>query len=229
MLMRNIFLVFTFLPLLATADVIEWQSLEAVQSAAESFVQERTANIDGDVSISTAAPDKRIKVPSCDHLETSLPSGNHLWGRTSVKVSCSSPRWALYVPVTVRVTGKALVATRSIGSGQVIADQDVEVQILDLTPYPIGVFTRPEQAIGKTTAANIPAGNPLRAEVLRAQFAVKQGQHVVVIAKGASFKVTSEGVAMNNAAVGQIVGVKTSSGQMVKGIATDNGMVEINF
>ncbi|HEY8084211.1 MAG TPA: flagellar basal body P-ring formation chaperone FlgA [Methylophilaceae bacterium] len=227
--MRNLFLVFAFLPLLATADAIEWQSLEAVQSAATAFVQERTANIDGDVSINAVAPDKRVKVPSCDHLQTSLPSGNRLWGRTSVKVSCSSPRWALYVPVTIKVTGKALVATRSIGSGQVIADQDVEVQVLDLTPYPIGVFTRPEQAIGKTTASNIAAGNPLRAEVLRAQLAVRQGQHVVVMAKGGNFKVTSEGIAMNNAAVGQIVGVKTTSGQMVKGIATDSGMVEINF
>ncbi|HEY7987222.1 MAG TPA: flagellar basal body P-ring formation chaperone FlgA [Methylophilaceae bacterium] len=227
--MRNLLLVLIFLPLLATADGIEWQSLDAVQSAAEVFVRNRTANIDGDVSVSSVAPDKRVKVPACDRLETSLPSGNRLWGRTSVKVSCSSPRWALYVPVTVRVTGKALVATRSIGSGQVIAGQDVEVQVLDLTPYPIGVFTRPEQAIGKTTATNIAAGNPFRAEVLRAQLAVKQGQQVVVVAKGGNFKVSSEGVAMNNAAVGQIVGVKTTSGQMVKGIATDTGMVEINF
>jgi flagella basal body P-ring formation protein FlgA len=135
----------------------------------------------------------------------------------------------LYVPVTVRVTGKALVATRSIGSGQVIGEQDVEVQVLDLTPYPIGVFTRPEQAIGKTTAVNVAAGNPLRAEVLRTQFVVKQGQQVVVVAKGDNFKVSSDGIAMNSAVAGQIVGVKTTSGQIVKGVATDSGTVEITF
>ena len=162
-------------------------------------------------------------------METTLPSGNRLWGRSSVKVSCASPRWALYVPVTVRVTGKALVATRSIGSGQIINQQDVEVQVLDLTPYPIGVFTRPEQAIGKTTAVNVAAGNPLRPEVLRAQFVVKQGQQVVVVAKGASFKVSAEGIAMNNALPGQLVGVKTTSGQIVRGLATDSGTVEISF
>jgi flagella basal body P-ring formation protein FlgA len=231
--MRNIFIVFAFMPAVilmpATAQATEWQSLESIQATAQAFVETNTASIDGDVNVIVAAPDKRTKVQRCDNMETTLPSGNHLWGRSSVKVSCGSPRWTLYIPVTVRVTGKALVATRSIGSGQVIAAQDVEVQVLDLTPYPIGVFTRPEQAIGKTTASNIAAGNPLRAEVLRAQLAVRQGQQVVVVAKGASFQVSAEGIAMNNAAVGQIVGVKTTSGQMVRGVATGSGTVEINF
>jgi flagella basal body P-ring formation protein FlgA len=233
MLIRNIFIVFAFMPAFiitpAIAQAIEWQPLESIQATAQSFVEANTASIDGNVNVIVATPDKRTKVQRCDNMVATLPSGNHLWGRSSIKVSCGSPRWTLYIPVTVRVTGKALVATRSIGSGQVIAEQDVEVQVLDLTPYPIGVFSRPEQAVGKTTAANIPAGNPLRAEVLRAQFVVRQGQQVVVVAKGASFKVSAEGIAMSNAVVGQIVGVKTSSGQMVRGVATDSGTVEINF
>lgn len=207
-----------------------WQSRESIQAAAEAFAQEKTAGIAGEVSISATPPDARVKVGKCDQLETSLPSGNRLWGRASVRVSCASPvKWSLYVPVLIKVTGKALVSTRTIGGGQVLAPQDVEVQVMDLTPYPVGVFTQPEQVIGKTTASSIPAGSPIRPEVLRASLAIRQGQQVIVVAKGENFKVTSEGRAMGNATAGQLVAVKTKSGQIVKGVAKEDGTVEVAF
>lgn len=208
----------------------EWQSRESIQAAAEAFAQEKTAGIAGEVNISATPPDARVKVGKCDQLETSLPSGNRLWGRASVKVSCASPvKWSLYVSVMVRVTGKALVSTRAIGGGQVLAPQDVEVQTMDLTPYPVGVFTQPEQVIGKTTASSIQAGSPIRPESLRASLAIRQGQQVLVIARGENFKVTSEGRAMGNATAGQQVAVKTKSGQIVKGMAKEDGTVEVAF
>lgn len=208
----------------------EWQSKESIQAAAEAFVQQRTAAIDGEVSISSTPPDSRVKVGKCNNLETSLPSGNRLWGRASVKVSCSAPvKWTIYVPVMVKVSGKAVVTTRAIGGGQLIDAQDVEIQVIDLTPYPVGVFTQLDQAVGKTTSASIPAGSPVRPEVLRTPLAIKQGQQVIVIAKGENFKVTSEGLAMGNALLGQIVAVKTKSGQIVKGIAKADGTVEVSF
>ena len=212
------------------AMAAEWQSMESIQAAAEAFAQQKTANIDGEVSISSTPPDSRVKIGKCSNLETSLPSGNRLWGRASIKVSCSSPfKWTIYVPVMVRVTGKAVVTSRAIGGGQLIDTQDVEIQVIDLTPYPVGVFTQLDQAIGKITSSSVPAGSPVRPEVLRTPLAIRQGQQVIVIAKGESFKVTSEGQAMSNALLGQIVAVKTKSGQVVKGIAKGDGTVEVSF
>ncbi len=212
------------------AHAAAWQSRESIQAAAESFVAQKTASIDGEVTISSTPPDARVKVANCDKLETSLQSGNRLWGRTNITVSCNSPaKWSLRVPVNIKVVGKALVATRAIGSGQTIEAQDVTVETLDLTPYPIGVFKTPEQAVGKVTANSIAAGSPFRAEVLRAQMVIKQGQQVVVVAQSAHIKVSTEGVAMNNAQAGQVVGVKTKSGAVVKGIAKSEGVVEVNF
>ena len=48
-------------------------------------------------------------------------------------------------------------------------------------------------------------------------------------ARGNGFTVTSEGQAMGNATAGQVVTVKTRSGQLVKGIARSEGVVEVNF
>jgi len=218
--------------ILFTSNILaaEWQSRESIQAAVERFLAQKTAGIEGEVTISSNPPDTRVKVPKCDKLETTLPSGNRLWGRTSVKVSCSSPnKWSLHIPASIKVVGQALVATRTIGSGQVIEPHDVAVETLDVTSYPVGVFKAPEQAIGRTTAASIAAGVPLRAEVLRAQMVIKQGQQVVVVAQSAHIKVSTEGVAMSNAQVGQVVGVKTKSGAIVKGIAKSEGVVEVRF
>ena len=230
MFLRNIFFTFILALSFANAYCTEWQTSNSIQEAAEEFIAQKTTGIDGEVSISSTPPDSRVKVAKCNKLETSLPANNRLWGKTSVKVSCSGPsKWTLYVPVSIKVIGKALVATRAISGGQVIDAQDVAIETLDLTPFPIGVFKSPEQAIGKTTATTIAAGAPLRAELLRAALAIRQGQQVVVIAQGTNFKVSAEGQAMGNAQVGQVVAVKTKSGQIVKGVAKSEGVVEVSF
>jgi len=59
--------------------------------------------------------------------------------------------------------------------------------------------------------------------------AIRQGQQVMLVAQGAGFKVSSEGTAMGNAATGQVVSVKTRSGQIIKGIAKGEGVVEVYF
>ncbi|OGV72175.1 MAG: flagella basal body P-ring formation protein FlgA [Methylophilales bacterium RIFCSPHIGHO2_02_FULL_57_10] len=208
----------------------EWQSLDEVTAAVERFVRQKTVNIAGEVSIGITSPDPRLHLGKCNNLETWLPSGNKLWGRASVGVRCREPvAWSIYVPVMVKVSGSALVAARPIGKGQVLEAPDVQPQVRDLTQYPGGVLTSPDQAVGKTAATSIQAGDLLRPEMLRLPLAIRQGQQVMLVAQGAGFKVSSEGTAMGNATAGQVVPVKTRSGQIIKGIAKGEGVVEVYF
>jgi len=212
-----------------TVTAGEWQSMDEVTATVERFVQENTADVAGEVAISVTRPDTRLRLGRCDKLETWLPNGNRLWGRASVGVRCHNPAWSFYVPVMVKVVGSALVATRTIGSGQIIDMPDVQLQQRDLTQYPGGLFTRPEQVIGKTAVSVIRATSLLRPEMVRSPLAIRQGQPVILVAQGAGFKVSSEGQAMGNAAIGQVVPVKTRSGQTIKGIAKGEGVVEVYF
>lgn len=213
----------------AMAFAAEWQSLDEVTTTVERFVHEKTADVAGEVAVSVTRPDARLHLGKCGNLETWLPNGNRLWGRASVGVRCQNPAWSIYVPVMVKVTGNALIATRPIASGQVLEEQDVQLQSRELTQYPGGLFTSPEQVVGKTVVTGIKAGSLLRAELLRSPLAIKQGQQVILVAQGAGFKVSSEGQAMSNAAAGQVVSVKTRSGQTIKGIARNGGVVEVYF
>jgi flagella basal body P-ring formation protein FlgA len=214
----------------ATPQAGEWQDLDDITRAVEQFVRQKTAEDGNQITVSVTRPDARLRLPRCDTLETWLPNGNKLWGRASVGVRCRTPAsWSIYVPVMVKVSGQALVAARPIAKGQTLEAQDVQSQWRDLTPYPGGVLTHPDQVVGKTAAAPLQAGDLLRPELLRAPLAVRLGQQVILVAQGAGFKVSSEGTAMGNATVGQVVSVKTRSGQIIKGVAKSEGVVEVYF
>jgi flagella basal body P-ring formation protein FlgA len=58
---------------------------------------------------------------------------------------------------------------------------------------------------------------------------VQQGQTVTLKTVGQGFQVSTEAKALNNAAVGQSIQVKVSSGEVITGIARSGGQVEVAF
>lgn len=208
----------------------EWQSLPAIQSAVEAFVLEKTAQLPGEHTVTVSRLDSRLKLAKCDRIEPYLPTGNRLWGNSSIGVRCLAPSpWSLYVPAHIKVASQVLVAVRPIASGKPVAPEDVQLQMRDITPFAGSALTALDQVAGKNVLAPVAAGSILRAEMLRAAQVIRQGQQVKLVAQGAGFRVTSEGQAMGNATPGQVVAVKTRSGQIIKGIARGEGVVEVSF
>ena len=97
----------------------------------------------------------------------------------------------------------------------------------NLSTLPTNILTDQAQAIGKTVKNSFAAGLPLRSDLLIAPWAVQQGQSVKTVSNGPGFSVSSEGKALNNAVDGQVVQVRTASGQTVSGIARMGGVVEV--
>lgn len=208
----------------------ELQSLPAIQQAAESFIREKTANLPGTYTVTANRVDPRLKLRKCSQLQPYLPSGSRLWGNSSVGVRCAGPEtWSLYVPVQIKVSNQVLVAVRPITSGQQVQPDDVELQLRDITKIAGSALTSMDQLTGRHVVAPISNGTILRAEMLRAANIIRQGQTVQISAKGNGFTVSSDGQAMGNAALGQVVTVKTRSGQLIKGIAKSEGVVEVVF
>jgi flagella basal body P-ring formation protein FlgA len=218
--------------LLATfaASVGARQEVEPVRSAVEQFLVKETKGLPGRVSNSVGAIDAVNNLTPCAALKVSLPRGGRLWGRSSVAVRCQGDSgWTLFVPVQVSVFGDYLVTARALSNGQVIGESDIAKQNGDLTELPDGVLTDAKQAIGRTIAISLAGGRPLRNDALRQAIVVQQGQGVKVISRGAGFLVSSEGRALNNAAVGQVVQVRLRNGQVASGIARSEGTVEISY
>lgn len=205
------------------------QNADAVRKAIDDFLTMQTQGMPGQASYSIGTLTNTERLPACDQLNVAVPRGGKLWGRCNVVVSCVAPRWSLYVPVTVKVFGSYIVASRALRQGQTIAADDVGVQQGDLAELPAGTLTDVRQAVGRTLAFSLGAGQPLRGDAIRLPVVVQQNQTVKVVSHGTGFSVSNEGVALNNATVGQVVRVRLENGQLVSGVADDSGNVVVAY
>ena len=200
----------------------------ALISAIDGFLATQTRTLPGDVKYKIAALDPRTQLGPCDAFEPFLPPGAKLWGKATIGVRCLGPsNWTVYVQVHIQSSGNYIVAAHAISAGAVISSADIQTRSGDITAFPATVATDSAQVIGKTARNGIFNGQPIRTDFLTTAFFVQQGQSVRTIAKGDGFSVSSEGNALNNAMQGQVVQVRTPSGQVVSGIATAPGVVEI--
>lgn len=198
--------------------------------AVEDYLRMQTQGLPGKISYRITPLDTRSQLSPCDVFEPFLPSGGAPWGRTTIGVRCLGPSaWTIYMQVQVSIHAKYLVAARPLTAGQIIGVNDFVSRNGDLGLLPATILMDAEQALGKTVKIGIAAGQPLRGDQLIAPWAVQQGQNVKTISRGAGFSVSSEGKALNNAVEGQMVQVRTPSGQTVSGIARTGGVVEINY
>ena len=216
------------LALLALLAQPLWAQQSPLLNAIEDFVRAQTQGLPGKVSFTIAPLDAQTRLAACNAFEPFLPPGRQLWGKTNLGVRCLGPSgWTIYVPVQISVLGNYLVASRQLPGGSLITPTDFVLQQGDLCSLPASVLTDAAQAIGKTLKSTLAAAQPLRGDQLIAPWAVQQGQNVKTVSRGAGFTVSSDGMALNNAAEGQVVQVRTSSGQTVSGIARAGGVVEV--
>ena len=220
-----------FLPLLLLAALPAWADVQQnhaeIRAAVEAFVRAQTSTLPGQVTIKVGEIDRRIVPPACPKLEAFLPPGGHLLGNGTVGIQCPTGKkgWKLFVPVHVTAIASMLVAGKPLQQGQVLRAEDLASQNGELAQA--GILTDPAQAVGKVLKYSIGAGQALKQDMLRAPYAITQGQTVQLRVEGAGFRIHSEGHALNNAAEGQPVRVRTSSDQVVSGTARPDGIVEV--
>lgn len=211
------------------ANQPERQDLAALKNNIEEFLLTQSTGYPGKVMVTAGAIDPNLRLAQCPTPEVFLPPSSRAWGKTSVGIRCSAPRWTIYVQAKVSVKAQYLVAATPLAQGHIVTGQDVLLEEGELTQLPAGVFTDAAQAVGRTVSLSMAAGSVLRQEMLKLAPVVQQGQSVLLTSNGNGFSVTSEGKALNNANEGQVVQVKVVSGSVVRGIARSGGKVEVAF
>lgn len=201
----------------------------AIRRAVDEFLHAQTKGLPGTASYSIGNIDAERLAGSCDGFDVSMGNGARPWGKTQVVVGCRGGAWKLWVPIHIRVVADYVVVARPITAGQKLTDADVRSQLGELSDLPTGVLMDREQAVGRTAIASLPAGRPLRGDMLRQPTVVQQGQSVKIVGTGNGFQVTNEGRALNSAVVGQVLQVRLNSGQILSGIVRSDGSVEIRF
>lgn len=213
----------------AQAQDAATQAPEGIVLAAQTYLQDQLAALPGQPSIAIDPPRVERLAP-CDAMSPFMPAGMKLRSRMTVGVRCNAPKpWTTYVQATVSVPGYYYVAARMITAGQALNPADLAPREGDLVSLPPGAITDPQTVVGMTAAYRINAGQPVRGSSLRNAQSVVRGSNVRINARGNGFVVSSEGQAMDNAAPGAVVQVRTAGGQVVSGIVRNATLVEIQL
>jgi flagella basal body P-ring formation protein FlgA len=200
---------------------------EGLAGQVERFIQSQfatSANVT-EVKVQLRTPASRW--PQCELPQLSLPQNARRWGNISISARCGQDR--RFIQAQVQVVGRYLVAARGISAGNKLTADDIKLKTGRLDTLPARTLTDSAKAIGAVSLRNISPGQPLNPVMLRRSWAIKAGQAVQVMAQGDGFNISGAGKAMNNAAAEDSVRVRMASGQIVSGIANDDGTIRITL
>ena len=86
------------------------------------------------VEVTIGQLDPRLHLAPCQNIEPYLPPGVRLWGKARIGLRCKTgpTPWNVYLPITVKVFGRALVLPAGAAAGAVLTEADLAEAEVDL-------------------------------------------------------------------------------------------------
>lgn len=164
----------------------------------------------------------------CDDPFASLPrKANERGGRVSVSVMCTEG--LRYMQVQVDVHQGVVAASRGLEKGHVIADNDMIIRPVILSDHPRTVITEKGEIKGMILVHDVTENQPLTKNMLKINNVVKRNDPLQVSASGDGFTLMSQGVALENGGVGQVIRVGMGNRKSIQAKVIESGVVEANF
>jgi flagella basal body P-ring formation protein FlgA len=231
---------------LAIATIAPAQAQETAEPAAASGLdagleqQVRQLALDGSHAATPNAPridvvvgqlDPRLRLAPCQRIEPYLPEGTRPWGKSRIGLRCvqGSVKWNVYLPITVKVWGRALVAANAVAAGSVLTAADVAQADVDLAEDASAPLVDADAVVGRAVTRALKPGQSLRAAHLKPRQYFVAGEIVTVLAQGPGFSVASEAQALTNGVEGQLARVRTESGRVLTGQPVAERRVELGM
>jgi len=205
------------------------ESIEALRSAAESFVRSEVQGTGGIASI-TATVDERLRLARCSTaLHAQLPTGTSLQTRPLVAISCAAPaHWTVYVPVIVERNVSVLVLRHAVEREARLTAEDVNVESRRVTGMGAAFLADPAELRGRTVRRTLAGGTTLTIDMLNPDFVVHTGQQVMLLAGSGPIEVRAMGRALQDAPAGARLQVQNlSSMRVVEGVAESSATVRV--
>jgi len=173
--------------------------------------------------------DPRLRLAPCDRIEPYLPPNVRLWGKSRIGLRCKEGRtaWNVYLPIVVKVWGRALVSRGGAAAGSVVAEGDLDEAEVDLAEELTPALFDRKIVVGRTLAQAIRPGQALRQAHLKSRQWFAAGDNVRVVAAGEGFALESGGQALMNGIEGEPARVRTESGRVVTGLPAGERRLEL--
>ena len=202
---------------------------DALLQQVHQFLYQETQALGEEVVIDLRPPSPHL--PECIQPEPFLPNANQApLGRVSVGVRCGeNGRQVRYLQAQIDVIGSYVVAARDIERGTLITSNMLSERGGNLGDLSAQALTAEEDIVGKITQRPIRTGSAFLAHYLQAPDLVERGQRVTVVAQGSAFRVSREGEALENGALGEQVRVRFGSREIMTARVTDRGILVVDF
>ena len=206
------------------------QRLEAIGEAAVDFVRSNHPWRGFKVCFEQPTLDERLSLSPCEApLQASIPIGGRIAKRTSIAVKCpTTAGWTIHVSVIANAEASVLVARRAIGRHEQIHANDVMEASRDITTLPYGYLSKLPVGDALQAKSGIAQGAVITPGMTQAADVIKRGDIVAIELSDTRMAISMRGVALADAAVGELVAVKNSqSGRTVQGQAMASGRVRV--
>ncbi|MBF1800793.1 flagellar basal body P-ring formation chaperone FlgA [Alloalcanivorax profundimaris] len=202
---------------------------DAVATRVQAYLEERAAGLDGRVSV-TVAP-ATAAMPPCPSPRPFMPGREQpLAGRVTVGVHCDDGGATVrYRRARVSVIGDYWVTARRLEAGTVIDDGALERRHGDLAALPDQAVLDKQALLGREARRALAAGQVPRAHQIRKPPLVARRQTVTLVAGGDGFRITREGHALDEAALGGPVRVRLPNREVVTARVTGPGEARVSY
>jgi flagella basal body P-ring formation protein FlgA len=207
------------------------EPVASIRHAAEQFVRAQMPPGEQGVVVQAGALDSRLRLARCQApLQAGMLPGARLQPNMSIAVGCrSGAHWTLYVPVSIesRIRVWALRQPENAGVRLTTADLAPETRLV--SGVAAGYVTNLALLSRSTLRHPMPAGAVLHASDLLADFMVRQGQQVTLVASIDGIEVRATGMALQDGRYGELIRVQNpESKKVVQGTVGDAHVVYVS-
>ena len=215
----------------APSEVIPgMQSLQSIRAAAEKFVRAEMPGDSRGIFVNAADLDSRLRLAHCAApLRAAMVSGGSMQARVSIGVSCrEGAQWTIYVPVSVESEIPVLVLRKPVVRGQRITGNDVAQETRRVSGFAVGYVGEVRTLDRHTASRPLPAGAVLTTDSLLADFIVKSGESVTLVAATGGIEVRASGRALSDGREGARIRVQNlNSLKIVEGVVDSDRVIHV--
>ncbi len=208
------------------------QSIAGIEQAAYVFAMNDAQAHYDNPQVIVDAMDKRLRLQACaGQLSAFSTSNADTTGKRTIGIRCNAPtEWTVYVSVKVKVLRPVVVAGRALSANQTLKTSDVKIVMQDISDLRQGFILSTDKVIGQQLKYSVAMGTALTPRSLKQQKIVQRGEQVILVAHAGAMEVRMNGMAMEDAILGDKIKVRnSSSNRVVEGIVQAPGVVQVTM
>lgn len=186
----------------------------AATMVAETYVLNNIhTDADSDLSVAAMSLDPRINIPDCPMpMEANSSAISMKQSNVTVRVSCPTNKWFIYMVVKVTETQKVLVLSDSLSPGTVLTKNNVKLVDIDKKRIRGTTFSHIDDIVGARVKRRIRAGQQVSPGLL---CFVCKGDAIVINASVAGLSIKTTGIAQEDGNIGDTILVKNRKSKKV--------------